>query len=254
MSKTKSRKRIGFDTSADFDLEKVERTDSRTSGTLTKMPSVEEDKQKTEGQDTKEDPTRSNATNASKKDAEDEAEDGKKKEQRALLTGMATWLGVFIDGLPEGILLGFLAAEGKLSMALVLSLFIANFPEAVSSAAMLREARRPAWAILSMWSFLFVITAVLAAVAAYAVPQGELPLHWRMFIAVIEGIAGGAMLACITAVMLPEAYHMEGDVTGLISVAGFLTSVLIKVFGGVANEWSARANEEVHAHAFWATH
>lgn len=164
-------------------------------------------------------------------------EEHDKGKKSPLLVGMATWLGVFIDGLPEGVLLGFLAAERHLSMALVVSLFIANFPEAFSSASLLRQARKPVWAIMSMWTALFIITATLAALAAFVFPPGDVPFHWKLIIAFTEGLAGGAMLACIAAVMLPEAYQMQGDTIGLLAVAGFLTSVLVKVFGGVANEY-----------------
>jgi len=180
-------------------------------------------------------------TSTSSRKLEDEG--GKKS---PLLLGMATWLGVFIDGLPEGVLLGFLAAEGRLSMALVVSLFIANFPEAFSSASLLRQARKPVWAIMGLWTSLFVITAVLAALAAFVFPPGEVPFHWKILISFTEGIAGGAMLACIAAVMLPEAYQMQGDLVGLLTVAGFLVSVLVKVFGGVASEYDDNIDKASH--------
>jgi len=174
------------------------------------------------------------ASSSKKKLKEDMHGEGKKS---PLLVGMATWLGVFIDGLPEGVLLGFLAAERHLSIALVVSLFLANFPEAFSSASLLRQARKPVWAIMGMWTSLFVITAALAALAAFLFPPGDVSFHWKLIIATTEGVAGGAMLACIAAVMLPEAYQMQGDTIGLLAVAGFLVSVLVKVFGGVANEY-----------------
>jgi len=153
-----------------------------------------------------------------------------------LLVGMATWLGVFVDGVPEGVLLGFLAAEGRLSAALVVSLFLANLPEAFSSASLLREARKPAWAILGLWTLLLVLTAGLAGLAALAYPRSGAPFHWRLAVAAIEGVAGGAMLACIAAVMLPQAYHLQGDAVGVLVVAGFITSVLVRLFGGVVSE------------------
>merc|ERR1719272_453181 len=119
-------------------------------------------------------------TGSKKKLDEDGHDKGKKS---PLLVGMATWLGVFIDGLPEGVLLGFLAAERHLSMALVVSLFIANFPEAFSSASLLRQARKPIWAIMGMWTSLFIITAALAAIAAFVFPVGDVPFHWKLIIA-----------------------------------------------------------------------
>lgn len=170
------------------------------------------------------------------------------------LTGNATvavsmWLGVFMDGLPEGVLLGTLAAEKQLSMVLVISLFIANFPEAFSAASMLREARWPIWKILGMWWLCCVTTAVLAGIACALFPimESTAPIWMHVFEASIEGLAGGAMLSCITSVMLPEAYAVHNDTIGLLALSGFLASVAIKVCGGVASELVAdtyRAPEE----------
>lgn len=172
----------------------------------------------------------------------------------ALMVGMATWLGVCVDALPEGVLLGFLAAEGRLSAALVVSLFLANFPEAFSSASLLREARKPAWAILGLWTLLLVLTAGLAGLAALAYPRGDAPFHWRLALAAIEGVAGGAMLACIAAVMLPQAYHLQGDAVGVLVVAGFITSVLVRLFGGVVSEHTVNLGPQLAPshHAFLA--
>lgn len=151
--------------------------------------------------------------------------------------GLSMWLGVFIDGLPEGILLGFLAAEHQLSMALVISLLIANFPEAFSSACLLKEARWSSWKIFSMWTLCFLLTAALATISCLLCPvhlEGNL---WvRIGESFIEGLAGGAMLACVTAVMLPEAYEIHNDMIGLLCLSGFLVSVALKVTGGVASE------------------
>lgn len=151
--------------------------------------------------------------------------------------GLSMWLGVFIDGLPEGILLGFLAAEHHLSMVLVISLLIANFPEAFSSACLLKEARWSSWKIFSMWTFCFLLTAALATISCLLCPvhlEGNL---WvRVFECLIEGLAGGAMLACVTAVMLPEAYEIHNDLIGLLCLSGFLVSVALKVTGGVASD------------------
>merc|ERR1719201_1819541 len=80
------------------------------------------------------------------------------------------------------------------------------------------------------------MTGCLACIACMLYPVGDVPFWVHIFSAAIEGLAGGAMLACIAAVMLPEAYEMQGDVVGLLCVTGFLLAVLIKVFGGVASE------------------
>jgi zinc transporter ZupT len=157
--------------------------------------------------------------------------------------GISIWLGVFIDGLPEGVLLGFLAAEHRLSMVLVISLFIANFPEAFSSACLLKEAGWKTWKILSMWTLCFVLTALLA-MASCAMCPANLQVHigLRALECFIEGLAGGAMLACVTAVMLPEAFAIHKDFIGLLCLFGFLTSVVLKVTAGVASELATKVH------------
>eukprot|EP00746_Dinoflagellata_sp_MGD_P146466 gnl/MRDRNA2_/MRDRNA2_78937_c0_seq1.p1 gnl/MRDRNA2_/MRDRNA2_78937_c0~~gnl/MRDRNA2_/MRDRNA2_78937_c0_seq1.p1 ORF type:complete len:474 (+),score=95.66 gnl/MRDRNA2_/MRDRNA2_78937_c0_seq1:138-1559(+) len=177
----------------------------------------------------------------------DEDEDAKKaRVEEGMRLAYAMFLGLLVDGIPESILLGFLAAENSLSLVLVLSLFVANFPEAFSSASLMKEAEAPLYKIMGMWSFLCVLTGVLAALACAgllyfagdAAASGTMPFHVRMIIAVVEGIAGGAMIACIAAVMLPEAFGRKHETNmlmdpGFLCTAGFLCAVMIKVIGGV---------------------
>lgn len=167
-----------------------------------------------------------------------EADDDKAHEVKV---AYAMWLGVLVDGIPEGALLGFLAAQRSLSMALVLSLLVANFPEAFSAASIMKEAGISRGKILGMWTSLCVITGVLCALACYMlmwfVPDGKLSAETEYVIASVEGIAGGAMIACISAVMLPEAFERSYKESlwmssGFLCTAGFLVSVLMKVFGG----------------------
>lgn len=158
--------------------------------------------------------------------------------EKKMKLAMAMWLGVLADGVPEAILLGFLAAERRLSLVLVISLLIANFPESFSASSMLKESVPgfESWKIVGMWVVLMLMTGCLACIACMLYPVGDVPFWIHILSAAIEGLAGGAMLACIAAVMLPEAYEMQGDVVGLLCVTGFLLAVLIKVFGGVASE------------------
>lgn len=162
---------------------------------------------------------------------------------------MAMWLGVLVDGVAESILLGFLAAEQRLSLVMVLSLFVANFPESFSGSSMMKEAspNLENWKIIGLWTVLTLMTGSFAYVACMAYPVGDVSFAVHIFSAAIEGVAGGAMLALIAAVMLPGAYEMQGDIIGLVCVTGFLLAVLIKVYGGVASEitsgtWAGKHN------------
>jgi len=47
------------------------------------------------------------------------------------------WLGILIDGVPESMLIGFMQSEGELSIAFIVAVFLANFPEAMSASAIM---------------------------------------------------------------------------------------------------------------------
>merc|ERR1719343_665962 len=98
-----------------------------------------------------------------------------------------------MDGLPEGIMLGFLAAEQRLSLALVISLFVANFPDAFSAAILLRQARRSVLHIMGQWTAVCVLTATLAAISCLLCPRDSdpsiTPRHMVLVGGIIEGLA-----------------------------------------------------------------
>merc|ERR550514_2208826 len=119
----------------------------------------------------------------------------------------------------------------------------------------MREAHVSRCKIMSMWISLFLMTGLLAGFACWCLPADGKGFHsgdnfyLHFFGAVIEGLAGGAMLACIAAVMLPEAFEMEGDIIGLIVVVGFLLTVMVKVFGGYASELTGRDDRGGSSHS-----
>lgn len=80
---------------------------------------------------------------------------------RSLLTRAACAdgaAGVAMDGLPEAVLIGLLAMQNRMSFPFIASVFISNFPEAMSCAAMSkRQGMRPHWVML-MWTSLCVMT------------------------------------------------------------------------------------------------
>mmetsp|Transcript_89180 Transcript_89180/g.186362 ORF Transcript_89180/g.186362 Transcript_89180/m.186362 type:complete len:441 (+) Transcript_89180:97-1419(+) len=162
--------------------------------------------------------------------------------KKAKSVGFALFLGLLLDGVPEGILMGFLAAERHLSPVLIISLFVANFPEAFSSSTLFTKAEMPTTSILGMWSALCLLVGALAGISCFillaAYPgypdSEELPLGIMFLVAHIEGLTGGAMLACISSVMLPEAFersNRDGYLcmsSGFLCTAGFLSSVFLK--------------------------
>lgn len=177
------------------------------------------------------------------------------KQDTGKQVAMAMWLGVAMDGIPEAILLGFITNEKAMTVAFIVSIFVANFPEAFSSASMLRaKTEMSGMQIFLLWGSLCVITTILAACASAVLPHD---LHsqphgkggWADAVvltgAAIEGLAGGAMMAMVCATMLPEAFHHGGKWSGVCAVLGFLMSCTVKVYFGRASSSDVEANQAV---------
>lgn len=134
---------------------------------------------------------------------------------------LAIWLGILLDGIPEGLVIGANVLEGGfVSYSLIAGLFLSNFPEALSSSVGMRQQGMSFGRVLLMWTSLMVLTGLLAAVGAMAL-EGAPPTA----ISLLEGVAAGAMLTMIAETMLPEAYFKGGSVVGLSTLAGFLVAV-----------------------------
>lgn len=84
---------------------------------------------------------------------------------------------------------------------------------------------RPA-RVLGLWVTLLVVTSAGAAVG-YLI--GERTPHTAL--AVVEGLAAGAMVTAIASTMIPEAVQLGGSASrvGLATLAGFLCAVAFKL-------------------------
>lgn len=139
---------------------------------------------------------------------------------------LAIWLGIALDGIPESLVIGGTMEGTSISLALVGGLFLANFPESMSSASVMRKQGGSALHILTMWGSLMLMTAIGAAIGHVFI--ADAPHHWR---ALLEGMAAGAMLAMIAQTMLPEAFEHGGWLTGLLTVIGFLAAIWMGTLG-----------------------
>lgn len=142
---------------------------------------------------------------------------------------LGIWLGIFLDGIPESLVIGssLLNSTGghaAISLSLIGGLFLSNFPEALSSSVGMRESGYSFRKIFLMWASLMVFTGIgsyFGSLFFKGVDEG-------MFV-LIEGMAAGAMLTMIAETMLPEAFHKGGYVTGLSTLAGFLAAISMKL-------------------------
>ncbi len=144
---------------------------------------------------------------------------------------LAIWLGILIDGIPESLIIGILAMDPRgMSTAFIAGVFLANMPEAMSSSVTMAKGGMGRGKILLLWGSLCLMTGVGAGIGAFIFPLH--PEGWYLiFIMVFEGLAAGAMLTMIAETMLPEAFEQGGSIVGMATLLGFLSALVIKVFG-----------------------
>jgi ZIP family zinc transporter len=135
---------------------------------------------------------------------------------------LAIVLGSVLDGVPESFVLGLTVLQGGVSLALLVAVALSNLPEGMSSSSGLKAAGWPRGRVLTMWSVVVVVSATASA-AGYALLD---PASGRTG-ALVEAFAGGALLAMLANSLLPEAYAVEGVLTGPLVVVGFAVSLAL---------------------------
>jgi zinc transporter, ZIP family len=135
---------------------------------------------------------------------------------------LAIVLGSVLDGIPESFVLGLTVLQGGVSLSLLAGVVLSNLPEGMSSSAGLKAAGWPQNRVLAMWSAVVLVSA-LSAAAGYALLD---PASGQTG-AVVQAFAGGALLAMLADTLLPEAYAVEGVLTGFLVVAGFAVSLAL---------------------------
>jgi zinc transporter, ZIP family len=135
---------------------------------------------------------------------------------------LAIVLGSVLDGVPESFVLGLTVLQGGVSVSLLAGVVLSNLPEGMSSSSGLKAAGWPRGRVVLMWSAVVVVSAVSAA-AGYLLLD---PASGRTG-ALVQAFAGGALLAMLADTLLPEAYKVEGVLTGPLLVAGFALSLAL---------------------------
>ncbi|HEV2894264.1 MAG TPA: ZIP family zinc transporter [Actinomycetota bacterium] len=135
---------------------------------------------------------------------------------------LAIVLGSVLDGIPESFVLGLTVLQGGVSVSLLAGVVLSNLPEGMSSSSGLKAAGWPEGRVVLMWSAVVLVSA-LAAAAGYALLD---PASGRTG-ALVQAFAGGALLAMLADTLLPEAYAVEGVLTGPLVVAGFAVSLAL---------------------------
>jgi ZIP family zinc transporter len=135
---------------------------------------------------------------------------------------LAIVLGSVLDGIPESFVLGLTVLQGGVSLPLLAGVSLSNLPEGMSSSSGLKAAGWPRRRVILMWLAVVAVSAISAA-AGYVLLDPESGRTG----ALAQAFAAGAILAMVADTLLPEAYEVEGVLTGPLVVAGFAFSIAL---------------------------
>ena len=135
---------------------------------------------------------------------------------------MAIVLGSVLDGIPESFVLGLTVLQGGVSLPLFAGVALSNLPEGMSSSSGLKAAGWPRGQVVWMWLAVVAVSG-LAAAAGYVLLD---PASGHTG-ALVQAFAAGALLAMLADSLLPEAYGVEGALTGPLVVSGFAISLAL---------------------------
>jgi len=138
--------------------------------------------------------------------------------------GLALLAASILDGVPENLALGVSMAGERSggSLALLVGIFAANFPEALVGAVAMRSQGRPVRATVLMWL-------ATAALLVPAVPIGRVLLSGAdpSTLAFPLSFAGGAVLAALADTLMPEAFERGRPFNAFATCAGFFVAFIL---------------------------
>ena len=144
-------------------------------------------------------------------------------ESRQPGSGLAIAAGTFLDGVPEGVVLGVsVLHHGAPGLGTVAAFFLGNIPEALSSSAGMRRAGRSARYVFGVWIGIALMISLAAALAGLVL-RGSSPAVRGT----VEAFAAGAILALVSETMIPEAFHDSPQFNGLLLVVGFVALMIV---------------------------
>jgi ZIP family zinc transporter len=130
-------------------------------------------------------------------------------------------LATIMDGIPEASVIGMgLLGGGKVSLSLLVAVFISNLPEAIAGTSGMMAGAWGKRKILLLWLSIAIVCAV-ASLGGY----GLLVDAPHYVISFIQAFAAGAILVMLCNTMIPEAYDHGGKLAGIFTVVGFAVAV-----------------------------
>lgn len=135
-------------------------------------------------------------------------------------SGLGIFIGTVMDTLPESAMIGMSLIGGdSVSLALVISIFISNLPEGLSSTVGLQKSGYSTKKIIILWVLVVFFSALSSwgGVLLEAAPDS--------IKAIMSSFAGGAIISMIASTMMPEAYKEGGPSVGFITALGVFLSL-----------------------------
>ena len=156
------------------------------------------------------------------------------KQDSATLTGLvnhsapiAILIGTLIDNIPEALVIGMNVGKSYIGWSFILAVFIANFPEALASAAGMKQAGTKNRDILSLWVGVVLLSGAFATIGYLMQNQAS-----EFLLILIHSMAGGAILSMLASTMMPEAYELGGSSVSLATITGFLCGFFLSINHG----------------------
>ena len=144
-----------------------------------------------------------------------------KQQDDGKTSGMGIFIGSVMDTLPESAMIGMsLIGGGTVSLALLVSVFISNIPEGLSSTVGLRQSGFSKKKIIVMWSLVVFFSALSALAGATLLEAASNSIK-----AIVSCLAAGAIIAMLASTMMPAAYKEGGPTVGIVTSIGVFISL-----------------------------
>ncbi|HSP20990.1 MAG TPA: ZIP family metal transporter [Planococcus sp. (in: firmicutes)] len=138
-------------------------------------------------------------------------------------SGLAIFIGTVMDAIPETAMIGLsLVEDGKVSAVLIAAIFISNLPEGISSASGLKKGGYSIPSILLMWLAVLIISSFSSLAGYTLLAQASVDAQ-----TILASFAAGAIIAMVSATMMPEAYEKAGPIVGFLTACGFFIALIL---------------------------
>jgi ZIP family zinc transporter len=127
----------------------------------------------------------------------------------------APWLGAFLDGIPEQLVLGLALGDG-VSAGLLGAIFVSNLPEAIGSATAMNRAGRSHRDVAVLWIGVAAVCTLASGIGFAIADTASDTLQGGL-----NGFAAGALMVMLVDSMIPDATRQAGRTTGLVTTLGF---------------------------------